>query len=100
MSQLTMCLTLQDQQILDFILDNKRQGEVGGVEMWKLMEERGAVEGRSWQSLKERFRKTIVTKLRTYGLTDEQLATFTSGPKAKAKGKQKRMVAGRPAVVD
>ena len=80
---------LQDQHILDFILENKRQGEVGGVEMWKLMEERGAVEGRSWQSLKERFRKTIVKNMKTYGLTDEQLATFASGPKGKLK--QKRM---------
>ena len=83
----------EDQAIVAFIAGNRRYGDVGGRELWKLMEERGVVKGRSWQSLKERFRKTILKKIRSYELTGEQLRGFTGsreGPK------QRRMVDRRP----
>ena len=83
----------EDQAIVAFIAGNRRYGDVGGRQLWKLMEERGVVKGRSWQSLKERFRKTILKKIRSYELTGEQLRGFTGsreGPK------QRRMVDRRP----
>lgn len=78
----------EDLAILGFIADNKRYGDVGGVDMWKLMEQREVVVGRSWQSMKERFRKKIVTNIKSYNLSKEQLKGFTAGG---GKEKQKRM---------
>ena len=69
----------EDLAILGFIADNRRFGDVGGVEMWKLMEEREVVVGRSWQSMKERFRKKIVNNIKSYNLSKEQLKGFTAG---------------------
>ena len=83
----------EDLAILGFIADNKRYGDVGGVEMWKLMEEREVVVGRSWQSMKERFRKKILTNIKKYNLSKEHLRGFTSGG---GKEKQKRMGAKAP----
>ena len=85
----------EDATILAFIAENRRQGHVGGVELWKLMEKRGVVEGRSWQSLKERFRKTILKKIKSYGLPAEQVKAFTAteGKQRARESKQKRMVA-------
>ena len=83
----------EDLAILGFIADNKRYGDVGGVEMWKLMEEREVVVGRSWQSMKERFRKKILTNIKNYNLSKEHLRGFTSGG---GKEKQKRMGAKAP----
>jgi len=78
----------EDLAILGFIADNRRFGDVGGVEMWKLMEEREVVVGRSWQSMKERFRKKIVNNIKSYNLNKEQLKGFTA---VGGKEKQKRM---------
>ena len=78
----------EDLAILGFIADNKRFGDVGGVEMWKLMEEREVVVGRSWQSMKERFRKKILTNIKNYNLSKEHLKAFTSEG---GREKQKRM---------
>ena len=78
----------EDLAILGFIADNKRYGDVGGVDMWKLMEQREVVVGRSWQSMKERFRKKILTNIKTYNLSKEHLKGFTSGG---GREKQKRM---------
>jgi len=85
----------EDATILGFIAENRRQGDVGGVELWKLMEERKVVEGRSWQSMKERFRKTILKKIKSYGLSAEQVKAFTAteGKQRTRDTKQKRMVA-------
>ena len=78
----------EDLAILGFIIDNKRYSDVGGVEMWKLMEEREVVVGRSWQSMKERFRKKILTNIKSYNLSKEHLKAFTSGG---GREKQRRM---------
>merc|ERR1719285_1562540 len=60
----------QDEAIINFILDNGRCK--GGVALWQVMEERGVVEGRSWQSMKERFKRSIVKRLDLFGLDDQQ----------------------------
>ena len=36
------------------------------------MEKRGVVEGRSWQSLEERFKRSIVKRLDLFGLDEQQ----------------------------
>ena len=61
----------EDEAILRHILTNEDFSRVGGKKMWTEMET--VVGGRSWQSLKERFRKKIMGNLRSFSfLTKEQ----------------------------
>ena len=61
----------EDEAILRHILTNEDFSRVGGKSMWIEMEK--LVGGRSWQSLKERFRKKIMGNLRSFSfLTKEQ----------------------------
>merc|ERR1712013_960686 len=57
----------QDQAIINFILDNGRCKDTGGVALWQEM-----VEGKSWRSMKERFKRSIVKRLDLFGLDDQQ----------------------------
>ena len=43
------------------------------------MEERGVVEGKSWQSMKERFKRSIVKRLDLFGLDDQQEEQLRQG---------------------
>jgi hypothetical protein len=58
----------EDLNILRFIAENERFEDVRGNEVWHVMEERKVVEGRSWQSMKERFKKVILKRIMTYNL--------------------------------
>jgi len=53
----------EDLLIINHILDNRRQNDVGGNVLWKAMERRKVLKGRSWQSMKERYRKVILKKI-------------------------------------
>ena len=75
----------EDLMIIQFICDNKRFADVKGNEVWKLMEERKVVEGRSWQSLKERYKKIIMRNINKYSLDSEVIAMFTSSNSKKGK---------------
>ena len=67
----------EDLKIIQFICDNKRFADVKGNEVWKLMEERKVVDGRSWQSLKERYKKNILKNIKNYSLESEVIAMFS-----------------------
>ena len=69
----------EDLKIISFIVDNRRFQEVGGNELWKIMEERTVLEGRSWQSMKERFRKVIYPKIHMYKLDKTIVSNFVKG---------------------
>lgn len=56
----------EDKDILNFIVENNRLDDVKGRALWELMEERGIATGRSHQSMKERFRKTISKNIESY----------------------------------
>ena len=58
----------EDLNILRFIVENERFEDVRGNQVWHVMEERKVVEGRSWQSMKERFKKVIIKRIMTYNL--------------------------------
>ena len=58
--------TEEDNDILKFIVENNRLDDVKGRALWELMEERGIANGRSHQSMKERFRKTISKNIENY----------------------------------
>ena len=80
------------QKILNFILDNGRSADTGGVALWQLMEFRKVVEGRSWQSLKERFRKSILKRLDSFcNLTaDQKQRLLVGGGENRGKGGRKK----------
>ena len=80
--------TEEDLKIINFIVDNRRYLDVGGNELWKIMEERTVIEGRSWQSMKERFRKVISPKIKQYKLDKAIVANFVKGNPSK---KEKRI---------
>lgn len=56
----------EDHNILKFITHTNRQAEIKGNKLWKDMEEKKFKYSRPWQSLKERFKKTIAPKLLIY----------------------------------
>ena len=62
-------------------MDNDRCEDTGGITLWQLMEERQVVERRSWQSLKERFRRSILKRLDSFDLTEEQKQQLRQGGK-------------------
>ena len=63
----------EDLKILRYILDNRRMADTNGNTLWKLMEERKVLEERSWQSMKERFRKRIRNNLASYALSPKEM---------------------------
>ena len=75
-------------KIIKFIIEKKRFDDVKGNELWQVMEDRKVVEGRSWQSMKERFRKVIRGKIKSYGLENNIIKAF--GEQI-SKKKEKRM---------
>ena len=75
--------TEEDLKIISFIVENRRYLDVGGNELWKIMEERTIVEGRSWQSMKERYRKVISPKINQYKLEKAIVANFVKGNPSK-----------------
>ncbi len=56
----------EDVAILEYILANKRLSDVKGNALWVLMENRRVTQ-RSYQSMKERFRKVISKNIDEYG---------------------------------
>jgi len=67
----------EDLKILEFMVSNHRF-DVGGRSMWQLMVARGVLPGRSWHSLKERFRKVVIKNIRNYGLSEETVQKLLS----------------------
>ena len=63
--------------ILDFITTNRRYSEVNGNTLWQLMETKTIVANRSWQSMKERFRRHIAPNLNRFNnLTPKDINQF------------------------
>ena len=78
----------EDLKVLNFIAENRRFEDVRGNEVWQVIEERRVLEGRSWQSMKERFRKVMLKRIQSYGLSEEILAGLG---RLSGKKKEKRM---------
>ena len=53
----------EDDKLLKYILDRGMERYVKSKNLWLAMEREKVVEHRSWQSMKERFLKSIVKKL-------------------------------------
>ena len=66
-----------DEAILKYILTHKEYSRVGSKMLWVEMEEKEVVAGRTWQSLKEHFKKKIMDNIRTFKfLTEEQRSSL------------------------
>ena len=83
----------EDMAILNFIVTNRRFSEVNGNNLWRLMESKKIAENRSWQSLKERFRRQIGPNLGRYKTLKEkdisQLNKYLSAVSRQIKDKSK-----------
>ncbi|XP_063611599.1 uncharacterized protein LOC134785238 isoform X2 [Penaeus indicus] len=75
----------EDLCILNFIIKNKRHSEVGGKSLWTLMAScEAGLKGRTWLSLKERYRMSIVRHLHSFNLSDDEILKFKkSGKRSK-----------------
>ena len=66
-----------DEAILKYILTHKEYSRVGGKKLWVEMEEKEVVAGRTWQSLKEHFKKKIMDNIQSFKfLTEEQRSSL------------------------
>ena len=90
---------VEDVKILDFIIRNKRFQDIRGNELWKIIEARNLLENRSWQSMKERFRKSILPKINQYDVDPNVAAKFTNRQFGKKK-KQGRFMGKLLAIND
>ena len=83
----------EETKIVQWIAKYRRYSEVNGIAMWKLMAESGELGDRTYQSLKERFRKHILRKIDTYDLSESQKEAFKQ---LNAKKKIRTVKNGRP----
>ena len=67
-------------ELLKYIVKKKAYNEVGGENLWKKMEKKGLVGGRSWRSMRNRFYKTLIKNIKAgkenYGLTHQEISRF------------------------
>ena len=61
-----------DKAILNHLVNNQEYARVGGRQLWVEMEGLGVVSGRSWQSLKEHFRRSIMPNIRSFRFLTKQ----------------------------
>lgn len=62
----------EDRAILAYFLDHGGYSNIGGNRVWMAIEKEEICPGRSWHSLKSRFR-VILKKLHVYGVSEDQL---------------------------
>ncbi|XP_053627219.1 uncharacterized protein [Cherax quadricarinatus] len=71
----------EDRLIVDFIVKTRRYSEVGGRSLWQLMASKvSGLRGRTWLSLKERFRRHIINHLGSFNLSREEIENFQHPP--------------------
>ena len=68
----------EEESIVRDIVENRAYNKLKGNQYWKECEDRGlACKGRrTWQSMKERFRKKIAPIIHTFNLTDQEFEYF------------------------
>ena len=70
----------EDKEILNWIVDTGAFSQLKGNEVWKNMA-KDMKRARTWQSLKEHFRKYLISQLhlKVFGLTEESIKKFKIG---------------------
>jgi len=71
---------------------NKAYNEVGGRTLWKKMEKKGLVSGRSWESMRKRFNRTLIENIKAgkenYGLAQQEISRFRGEGKVEDGGEK------------
>ena len=79
----------EDEKLLKYIVDKGMENYVKGKNLWLLMEREKVAENRSWQSMKERFLKSIVKRLDMFtSVGKEQKERLSKGAAAGKKRKK------------
>ena len=67
----------EQKDMVDFLVEKRAYSLLRGNSIWQQMEEGGACGGRrTWQSMKEHFKKQLITRIHTFGLTWQQVRKF------------------------
>ncbi len=67
------------EAMLQFIVRRRLYSKLKGNEAWKLMERSRACPGRTWQSLKENFRRQVMPQVGTYSLPPIEVSRIRRG---------------------
>ena len=82
---------LEELKIIQWIIRQNRYSEIGGIKLWKDLEFSNEVPGRSYHSMKERFRRHILPNVQNFQLEKDQVERFrmhSQGSKSEAKKKK------------
>ena len=66
----------EEMEIVQWIIHNQRFSEISGLAMWKDLEKDGILPNRSYQSMKERFKKHVLPKIREFDISQEDTNSF------------------------
>ena len=66
----------EDKQILEWILKNQSFNLLGGKTIWKIMEPKVCNNQRPWESLQERFNKSILPNIESYNMPSKIVKKF------------------------
>lgn len=81
----------EEKEIINYIINRKAYNRLRGIEFWQEMEKANIGENRTYQSLKEHFRKIIFRRLNRknyYELREENLNNIKLGYRATAAGRR------------
>ncbi|KAJ9575973.1 hypothetical protein L9F63_007162, partial [Diploptera punctata] len=67
------------RKIIEFIIKKNAYNQLTGNIFWQMMEANQICPGRTWQSLKEHFRKKVLPMIEKYGLSEIEVRKFKSG---------------------
>ena len=66
----------EDEEIVEWIVKNQAYKDLKGNKVWEEMEVDEVGRGRTYQSLKERFKKKIITQIHTFSLSEDVVSNF------------------------
>jgi len=69
----------EQEQIVNWIIENHCYKDLRGINIWKTMEKEVVMRGRSYQSLKEHFRKQIIPQIHKFKLSEDIVDNFKVG---------------------
>ena len=82
---------IEELKIIQWIIRQNRYSEIGGIKLWKDLESCNEVPGRTYHSMKERFRRYILPNIQNFQLEKDQVERFRmycQGSKSGAKKKK------------
>ena len=82
----------EDKELLKYIVKKRAYNEVGGRTLWKKMEKKELANGRPWESMRNRFKRTLIKNIKAgkenYGLTEQEISRFRGEGKVEDGGEK------------